>query len=77
MMAFLLVNKSSSKADIPDLSDPAIGCDKTRLFGESKFKWFFTLEVSVIDISVFQRFFNDEITDWVALGDTATIIKSI
>ena len=38
MMAFLLVNKSSSKPDIPDLSDPAIGCDKTRLFGESKFK---------------------------------------
>ena len=37
-MAFLFVNKSSFKPDIPDLSDPAIGCDKTRLFGESKFK---------------------------------------
>ena len=28
-------------------------------------------------MSVFQRLFKDEITDWVTLGDTATIIRSI
>ena len=28
-------------------------------------------------MSVFQRLFKDEITDWVTLGETATIIRSI
>ena len=65
-----------SAANAPDLWDPAIGWDKTMLSAPSSFMWFFTLEVSVIVMEVFQVSCNWLKTSCVFLGGTETIIRS-
>ena len=38
MIVFLLIKSWSSTPDMPDLSEPAIGCEKIMFVGESKFR---------------------------------------
>ena len=74
---FLFKKRFLSAASSPDLSEPAIGWDRTKLEIFSIFIWFFTLDVSVIVIFVFHKNSNWFIRSNVSFGGTEIIIRSI
>ena len=74
---FLFLKRFSSAANKPDWSDPAIGWERTIFETPSILIWFFTLEVSVIVVSVFQTSWRLFKTSNVCLGGIARIIKSM
>ena len=71
------MKRLGSAALNPDLSEPAIGWERTILLTFSNLIWFLTLEVSVIVVPVFHIRSSLFITSKVCLGGTAITIRSM